>query len=77
MLGFVFRADRAQADGPALPQQLLFQFCRVGPDGEIVGASRPRRAEPDARIQCDGTLKIDDQWVDVKLGNFRDLGQQL
>ena len=77
MLRLVFRADRAQADRAALPQHLLFQLGRVWPNGEVLGAGRPGGADPDARIQRNGAFKIDDQRVDVKLGNLWNFGQQL
>ena len=77
VLGFVFGPYRAQSQAPALPLHMLSQVRRIRPDGKVVRTGGGCGADADARIQCHRALGVEQQRVDVQLGDFRHIGQQL
>ena len=77
VLRLVLGADGAQADRLAVPLHRLFQLSRVGSNRKVGGTRRQLGAEFDARIQRHCPFKVDDQRVDVQLGNLGDFCQQL
>ena len=77
VLRFVLGADRPQHQVMAVPWHGLHQIGRIRPDREVVGAGRRVGAQLDTRVECQRTLVVDDQRVDVELGDLRHIGQQL
>ncbi len=77
VLRAVLRPDRTQQHARAVPLDALLELRGVRLDREPRHAGLARRRDDDPRIERHDTALVGEQRIDVELGDFRDVGDEI
>ena len=73
--GCVFGANGPQTQRSPLPPHSFLQMLRVRLNSKVCRSGRAFVTQVNSGIQSDSAFKVDNQGIDVQLGNLRDLSQ--